>query len=276
MVVNEQGSAPIGVMVDSHCHLDCLKLDRHDGSLDAALNAARARGVGHFLCVSIELEKFDLLKAIAEAHDDVCISVGVHPCHTHSYQPSVDELLALASHPKVVAIGETGLDYFHDASTRDAQKALFSTHIEVSKRTGKPLIIHTRSSRQDVLAQLRDEGAERAVMHCFTEDWDTAQAALDLGYYISISGIVTFPKALELKDVARRIPLDRLLIETDAPYLAPAPNRGKPNEPAFLPDTAAYIAKLRDIPLAELIAATTANYQRLFRLETLPQLARAG
>ena len=254
------------MLVDSHCHLDMLNLARHDGSLDAALDAARARGVGHFLCVSVELEKFDAIRAIAEAHADVSLSVGVHPCHTDSRQPTIDELLALAQHPKVIAIGETGLDYFHDASTRDLQREMFSTHIEVARRTGKPLIIHTRSSREDVLAQMRAEGAERAVMHCFTEDWDTARAALDLGYYISISGIVTFPKALELKEGAKRIPLDRLLIETDAPYLAPVPNRGKPNEPAFVADTAAYIAKLREISVESLAQATTDNFRQLFRL----------
>ena len=262
------------MLIDSHCHLDCLNLARHDGSLPAALDAARARGVGHFLCISIELEKFDDIRAIAEAHDDVSLSVGVHPCHVAtSRNPSLDELLALAAHPKVVGIGETGLDYFHDASTKALQQAAFSTHIEASKRTGKPLIIHTRSSREDVLAQMRAEGATQAVMHCFTEDWDTAKAALDLGYYISISGIVTFPKALELKDVARRIPLDRLLIETDAPYLAPVPNRGKPNEPAFLADTARHIAELRGLDYETLAAATTANAARLFGLPTFPATA---
>ncbi|PQA50902.1 TatD family hydrolase [Amnimonas aquatica] len=253
------------MLVDSHCHLDMLNLARHDGSLDAALAAARARGVKHFLCVSVELDKFELLRGIAEAHDDVSFSVGVHPCHTDAGEPALDDLLALAAHPKVVAIGETGLDYFHDASTREQQQRMFSTHIEVSRRTGKPLIIHTRSSREDVLAQMRAEGAEQAVMHCFTEDWDTAQAALDLGYFISISGIVTFPKALELKEVAKRIPLDRLLVETDSPYLAPVPNRGKPNEPAFLADTAAHIAELRGISLETLAEATTRNFQALFR-----------
>ncbi len=253
------------MLVDSHCHLDMLDLSRHDGSLDAALAAARARGVGHFLCISVELEKFDAIRVIAEAHDDVSLSVGVHPCYTGTYLPTADELFALAQHPKVIAIGETGLDYFHDASTKALQQELFATHIEVSKRTGKPLVIHTRSSREDVLAQMREQGAERAVMHCFTEDWDTAKAALDLGYYISISGIVTFPKALELKEVAKRIPLDRLLIETDAPYLAPVPNRGKPNEPAFVADTAAYIAKLREISVERLAEATTANFRQLFR-----------
>ncbi|MDO9621211.1 MAG: TatD family hydrolase [Moraxellaceae bacterium] len=258
------------MFVDSHCHLDCLKLDRHNGSLDAALEAARARGVGHFLCISIELETFPEVLRIAERYDDVFATVGVHPCHTASRQPSVDELLTLAAHPKVIGIGETGLDYFHDASTKAQQQAMFSTHIEVAKRTGKPLIIHTRASREDVLAQLAAEGAERAVMHCFTEDWNTAKEALDLGYYISISGIVTFNKAQELKEVAKLVPLDRLLIETDAPYLAPAPNRGRPNEPAYLPDTAACIAELRGISIDELAAATTANYQRLFRLDTLP------
>jgi len=255
------------MLVDSHCHLDLLDLNRHQGSLDAALDAARARGVGHFLCISVELERFDDIRAIAERHDDVSITVGVHPCHTGSKRPTVDGLLALAAHPKVIGIGETGLDYFHDASTKDLQHEMFAAHIEVSKRTGKPLIIHTRASREDVLAQMRGQGAERAVMHCFTEDWGTAQAALDLGYYISISGIVTFPKALELKDVAKRVPLDRLLIETDAPWLAPVPNRGKPNEPAFVADTAAHIAELRGISVERLAEATTANFRRLFRLD---------
>ncbi|MEL0027152.1 MAG: TatD family hydrolase [Perlucidibaca sp.] len=253
-------------LVDSHCHLDLLDLTRHQGSLDAALDAARARGVGHFLCISVELERFDDIRVIAERHDDVSITVGVHPCHTSARPPTVDELLALAAHPKVVGIGETGLDYFHDASTKDIQHEMFSTHIEVSRRTGKPLIIHTRSSREDVLAQMRGKGDEQAVMHCFTEDWDTARAALDLGYYISISGIVTFPKALELKEVARRIPLDRLLVETDAPWLAPVPYRGKSNEPAFVADTAAHIAELRGISVEHLAEATTANFHRLFRV----------
>lgn len=257
------------MLIDSHCHLDRLDLSRHDGLLANALDAARARGVGHFLCISIELEGFDDIRVIAEAHDDVSLTIGVHPCHVHTARvPTLDELVTLAAHPKVVGIGETGLDYFHDASTRELQRAAFSTHIQASRRTGKPLIIHTRNSRDDVLAQMREEGAEAAVMHCFTEDWDTARAALDLGYYISISGIVTFPKAQELKEVARRIPLDRLVIETDAPYLAPVPNRGKPNEPAYLPDTARHIAELRGLSLEALAEATTANARRLFRLPT--------
>lgn len=264
------------MLIDSHCHLDCLKLERHGGSLDAALAAARARGVGGFLNISIELETLPTVLAIAEAHEDVWATVGVHPCHTGSHQPTVAELLQLAAHPKVIGIGETGLDYFHDTSTKDAQQALFDTHIEVARQTGKPLIIHTRASRDDVLAQLRSRGAEQAVMHCFTEDWATAKAALDLGYYISISGIVTFNKATEVKEVARQVPLDRLLIETDAPYLAPTPNRGRPNEPAFLPDTASCVAALRGIPVAALAAATTANFCRLFRLEALPQTVHAG
>ncbi len=263
------------MFVDSHCHLDMLKLERHDGSLARALDAARARGVEHFLCVSVETEKFGDLCAIADQHADVSLSIGVHPCHTDAHAPSVTELLKLAQHPRVVAIGETGLDYFHDASTREQQQALFSTHIEVARQTAKPLIIHTRSSRDDVLAQMRREGAERAVMHCFTEDWATAEAALDLGYYISISGIVTFNKALELKEVAKRIPLDRLLIETDAPYLAPTPNRGKPNEPAYLPDTAAHIAELRGLSVEALAEATTENFKRLFGLKSLSPLVLA-
>lgn len=257
------------MFVDSHCHLDMLKLDRHDGSMAAALSAARARGVQHFLCVSVELEKFDGMAAIAEAHPDVSLSIGVHPCYTDSQLPTEANLLARAQHPRVIAIGETGLDFFHDASTRAQQAQMFSTHIAVAKQTQKPLIIHTRSSKEAVLGQLREEQAPAAVMHCFTEDWETAKAALDLGYYISISGIVTFNKALELKEVAKRVPLDRLLIETDAPYLAPTPNRGKPNEPAYLPDTAAHIAELRGMSVMDLGRATTENFQRLFGLRSL-------
>lgn len=257
------------MFVDSHCHLDMLKLDRHQGSLAAALEAARARGVAHFLCVSVELEKFADMSAIADQHSDISLSIGVHPCHTDSQMPTEQALLAFAQHPRVIAIGETGLDFFHDASTRAQQQQMFSTHIAVAKTTEKPLIIHTRSSREAVLDQLRQEHAPAAVMHCFTEDWDTAKAALDLGYYISISGIVTFNKALELKEVAKKIPLDRLLIETDAPYLAPTPNRGKPNEPAFLPDTAMHIAELRGISVEELARVTTENFKTLFRMNSL-------
>jgi len=263
-------AAVVGAWVDSHCHLDRLVLDPYDGDLSGALSAARARGVRHFLNISIELETFPTVRAIAEAHDDVYCTVGVHPCHTASHQPTVEELMALAQHPKVLGIGETGLDFFHDASTRAAQEALFDVHMTVARALDKPLIIHTRESRDAVLAQMKARGAERAVMHCFTEDWATAVKALDLGYYISLSGIVTFKKAEQVHEVARKVPLDRLLVETDAPYLAPTPHRGKPNEPAFVVHTGQAIAQLRGLTPEALAEATTANYERLFRVHTGP------
>lgn len=253
-------------LVDSHCHLDFPDLR---DSLDDALALMRANDVRHALCVSVTLEDFPNVLALAEAHPHLYASVGVHPDNTGVRDPDVAELVALARHPKIVAIGETGLDYFRLKGDLEWQRQRFRRHIEASRKTGKPLIIHTRSAAEDTIRLMREERADEAggVMHCFTESWDIAQAALDLGFYISFSGIVTFKSATELREVACKVPLDRMLVETDSPYLAPVPHRGKTNQPGYVKHTAEAIAALRGIPFGELAAATTDNFFRLFRIE---------
>jgi TatD DNase family protein len=230
----------------------------------------RERQVTHALCVSVDLETFPEVLALAQAHDNVFASVGVHPDHEHMQEPDVDALIVLAAHPKVVAIGETGLDYFRlEGRTLDQmewQRQRFRTHIRAARATGKPLIIHTRSSADDTLKIMREEGADQVggVMHCFTETWDIAEAAMSLNFHISISGIVTFKSAKDLQDVARRVPAQRLLIETDSPYLAPVPYRGKTNEPAHVADVGRFIAGLRGISPEALGKVTSENFFRLF------------
>lgn len=251
--------------VDSHCHLDRLKLDGH-GSLEAAIQAARDNGVAHMLCVSINLEQWPGMVAAVEGFEDVSISVGVHPTEREGRDPDVDELLRLASHPKVVAIGETGLDYYHCQGDMGWQHDRLRRHIEAAKQCHKPLIIHTRESGPDTMRILEEEGARDAggVMHCFVEDREIARRALDIGFYISFSGIVTFKNAARLRDVARQVPMDRILIETDSPYLAPVPFRGKPNEPAYVRHVAEQLAELRGLTLEEIGERTTENFRRLF------------
>jgi len=254
------------MLIDSHCHLDRLDLGKYDGDLAAALQHARDNGVERLLCVSIDLENYPSMVRLVEPFPQVSVSVGVHPSHQGDREPSVDDLLERAAHPRVVAIGETGLDYYYGEGDLEWQRQRFRTHIRAARACGKPLIIHTRDARADTLAILAEEGAERVggVMHCFTEDWDIAQQAMALNFYISFSGIVTFRNATRLKEVARRVPLERMLVETDSPYLAPVPHRGKPNEPAWVRNVAEYIAELRGMALQELAAATTENYFRLF------------
>lgn len=249
---------------DSHCHPHLAPLDAQS---DAILAHARMQGVAHFLCVAVSLDDAPALESIAARHPDVAISAGVHPNEPEPENPGFEALLTAARHPAVVAVGETGLDYFRsEAAAIPAQKLRFRRHIEVARAVGKPLIIHTREAAHDTLEILREEGAKSVagVMHCFTEDEATARAALDLGFYISFSGIVTFKNADALRAVARLVPEDRLLIETDAPYLAPVPYRGKVNEPAYVPHVAAALAEVRGVSLAALAASTTANYLRLF------------
>ncbi len=253
-------------LVDSHCHLDRLDLSKHAGSLDRALQAAREAGVGHFLCVSIGMDNFPEVLRIARAYDDVSASVGVHPNEEAAHDADTETLVKLAADPKVVAIGETGLDYFRSEGGLEWQRERFRRHIAAAKRTGKPLIIHMREATDDTLRILREEGADAVggVMHCFVEDWATAQAAMDLGFHISFSGIVTFNSAKALQEVARRLPAERMLVETDSPYLAPVPNRGKPNEPAYVRHVAEFVATLRNEPLERIAEVTTENYFRLF------------
>ncbi len=222
--------------------------------------------VTHALCIGVNLPELPGVLQLAADHPNIYASVGVHPDYEDTPEPSIDTLTELSRHDKVVAIGETGLDYFRVSGDLEWQRTRFRTHIRAARECGKPLVIHTRSAAADTLAIMREERAGEAggVMHCFTESWDVACGALDLGFHISFSGIVTFKNAQEIKDVARRVPLDRMLIETDSPYLAPVPFRGKLNEPAYVRYVAEEIARLRDIPLEEVATATSTNFFRLF------------
>lgn len=254
--------------VDSHCHLDRLDLKPFDGKLESALAAARNVGVEYFLCVAINLEAIPYLAAIAEQFPGVYTSVGIHPGEKVTREPNVEELVALANNSHVVAIGETGLDYHYLNSNPLLQQERFRKHIQAAHSVQKPLIIHSRDARADTLQILREERARDigGVMHCFTEDWNTAHAALDLGFYISFSGIITFNNATELQKIAQRIPLEYLLIETDAPYLTPVPFRGKAkNQPAWVKYVAEKIAAIHEIELATVATATTENFFRFIK-----------
>ena len=254
------------MLIDSHCHLDMLDLSATDGSLQPFLDAARDHGIEHMLCVSVNFEDWPRMCDKVRGYPQVSVSVGVHPDRADCHEPTVEELVTRARTPGVVAIGETGLDYYHGEGDLEWQRARFRTHIRAARECGKPLIVHTREAREDTLRILREERAEEAggVLHCFTEDYDMARQAMDLGFYISFSGIVTFKNAVELKAVARQVPLERLLVETDSPYLAPVPKRGKPNQPAYVRYVAEYLAELRGESFTDLAAATTDNFHRLF------------
>jgi TatD DNase family protein len=251
------------MFVDSHCHLDFPELS---GDLPAVLDAMAANRVTHALCIAVNLPDLPRVLALAAGHANLFASAGVHPDYEDTPDPAVEELVALAARPKVVAIGETGLDYYRLAGDLSWQRERFRRHIRAAREAAKPLVIHTRAAAEDTLALMREERASEAggVMHCFTETWEVAAAALDLGFHISFSGIVTFKNARALKDVARRVPLERMLIETDSPYLAPVPFRGKTNQPAYVRHVAEEIARLRAIAVEEVAAATSANFFRLF------------
>ena len=255
------------MLVDSHCHLDRLDLTPFGGSIDGILAAAQEQDIGHFLCVSINLEAYPAMLGIAEAHDQVTASVGLHPNEQGGHDPGINELVESASHPKVVAIGETGLDYFRSEGDLEWQRDRFRRHIAAARQSGKPLIIHSRDAKEDTLAVLAEEGAGEVggVMHCFTGDWDMARRAMDMNFYISFSGIVTFKSAQELQEIARKMPADRMLVETDSPYLAPVPHRGKPNQPAFVRHVAEFIAELRNESYETVAAVTTQNFKALFK-----------
>lgn len=256
------------MLIDSHCHLDRLDLTAFDGRLDAVLDSARARGVRHFLCIGISTENAATVRAFTERYADVDCSVGVHPLDlVRGGEPTLDWLLEELEHPGVVAVGETGLDYYYQTETAVMQQDSFRLHLEAARQTGKPVVVHTRDAKADTLALLHEADLPNAgVMHCFTEDWDMAKACLDLGYYISFSGIVTFRNADMLREVARKVPADRLLVETDSPYLAPVPHRGKKNFPGHVADVAAFLAQWRGESYEQLAAQTTANFKRLFPL----------
>jgi TatD DNase family protein len=254
-------------LVDSHCHLDRLDFTKLGGDLDQALATARAHGVEHLLCVCIDMDNFPAVAELALRYPQIYASAGVHPNERDTRDPEAAELAALARQDKVVAVGETGLDYFHGRGDLEWQRQRFRRHIRAARDCGRPLIIHTRDAREDTLRIMAEEGAGEVggVMHCFTEDWAMAERALEMGFYISFSGIVTFRNAEPLREVARRVPLPRLLVETDAPYLTPVPYRGKSNQPAYVRYVAEQIAVLRGMPLEEIARATTENFFRLFK-----------
>jgi TatD DNase family protein len=253
------------MFIDSHCHLNFPGLVEQ---LDELLANMKDNQVSHALCVSVDLSSFPAVLALAEAHDNLYASVGVHPDYELDDEPTQAQLVTLAQHPKVIAIGETGLDYYRLAGDLEWQRERFRTHIRASRESGKPLIIHTRSAAADTLRIMAEEkaGEVGGVMHCFTESLDVAKAAIDLGFHISFSGILTFKNATGIKEVAQAIPLDKMLIETDSPYLAPTPHRGKTNQPAFVRHVAEEIARLRNITVDEVGVATSQNFNRLFKL----------
>lgn len=253
-------------VIDSHCHLNCLDLTEFGGNLDGVLQNAIDNGVSHMLCVAIDWETLPEVLTIAAEDPTIFASVGVHPNEQGGHDPSVDDLLAMANNPNVVAIGETGLDYYRTSGEIQWQQDRFRRHIEAARIIKKPLIIHTRQAREDTIAIMREAKADEAagVMHCFTETWEMAQQALDLNFYISFSGIVTFKNARELQDVATKVPIDRILVETDSPYLAPVPHRSKQNQPAYVKHVAEFIAELRGVSYEEIAARTSENFFRLF------------
>ncbi len=254
------------MLVDSHCHLDRVDLGPYQGDFSRFMESTLASGVAHMLCVAIDLESYPAMLSLVEPWPQVSVSVGVHPNDRERHEPTVEELVELARHPKNVAIGETGLDYFRSEGDLGWQQERFRRHIRAARAAQKPLIIHTREAREDTLRIMQEERAQEAggVMHCFTENWEMAQAAMEMGFYVSFSGIVTFRNAEELREVVKRMPLDRLLIETDSPYLAPVPHRGKPNEPRYVRQVAQKVAEVRDMEVDALIEATGENFFRLF------------
>ena len=255
------------MFIDSHCHLNLLA--EEEGGLDAVLAQAKENNVDHILSIAIDKSSCHEVISIAERYPNITASVGIHPNVEQEENFTADELVALAQHDKVVAIGETGLDYFRSEGDLEWQRDRFRTHIHAANQLKKPLIIHTREARDDTMDILEQENAEQAggIIHCFTENWDTAQRALDIGFYISLSGIVTFKNAKELQEVAKKLPLDRILIGTDAPYLAPMPHRGKTNKPAFVKHVAEFLAELRGDTVENIARSTSANFNQLFPTE---------
>lgn len=258
------------MIIDSHCHLNILPEDKV-GDLDQVIKTAHELGVDKMLCIAIHPDQWQDLLDIADRYEEVYVSIGIHPCEEKGVMVSDEALIAAASHPKVIAIGEVGLDYYHfDAEQEDMswQQDRFRQMIRLAKQLSKPLIIHTRHSTPDCLRILEEEGANEVggIMHCFVEDIETAKQAMALGFYISFSGIVTFKNAVELKEVAKVVPADRILAETDSPYLAPVPYRGKANQPGYTRYVVEELAKLRDVSFAEMAQQTTDNFNRLFKL----------
>ena len=252
------------MLIDSHCHID---FEEYAGRIPQILEDMARNQVTHALCVCVNLADFPRVLALAESHSQLFASVGVHPDQVEDASPKVNDLVERARHAKIVAIGETGLDYYRQNGDLEWQRARFRTHIRAARECGKPLIIHTREAGEDTLRIMREEGASQTggVMHCFTETLELARAAIELNFYISFSGIVTFKNALAIKEVAKSVPLERMLIETDSPYLAPVPQRGKTNQPGWVRHVAEEIARLRGISLEAVAEATTANFFKLFK-----------
>lgn len=251
------------MLIDSHCHLDFPDLA---ANLPQVLELMQQNGVGCAVCIGVNLENFPSVLAIAEAHSHIFASVGVHPEYLDVREPDIGELVRLAAHPKVIAIGETGLDYHWHKDAPEWQRERFRTHIHAARQCCKPLVIHSRNAAADTLRVMKEEGAGQVggIMHCFSESWEVAKIALNQGFHISLSGTVTFKNAVNIKEIARRIPLDRLLVETDAPYLTPEPYRGKTNQPGYVKYVAEEIARLRGLPYEEVVSATSDNFFRLF------------
>jgi len=256
------------MLVDSHCHLNFPELA---GRVGEALALMRENQVTHALCISVTIQEFPQVRALAERYPHIYASVGVHPDYADVPVVTEQELIALADHPKVVAVGETGLDYYRIKGGAEWQRERFRTHIRAARRSSKPLVIHMRDAADDTLRIMHEEGADKVggVMHCFTGTWDEAQAAIGLGFLISFSGIVTFKNATALREVARQVPLERMLIETDSPYLAPVPYRGKTNEPALVKHVAEEIARLRGLSLEQVARATSGNFFKLFKINNV-------
>lgn len=254
------------MLVDSHCHIPMLAQDM---VVDEVIANAKALGVEHMLCVSVDLDTYPEILSLAEQYDCVYASVGVHPNTSMQEEVTQETLVQLAFNENVIAIGETGLDYFRSKGDLDWQRERFRTHIRAAKSVNKPLIIHTRDVGEDITRILQEEGADEVggVMHCFVEDWDTAQKAMDMNFYISFSGIVTFKNAKQVQEVAKKVPLGRMLVETDSPYLTPAPYRGRPNQPGYTRYVAEFIAELHGTSLNHVAEQTTANFFKLFRID---------
>ena len=255
------------MFIDSHCHLDRLKLEEFNNNLDNVIDAATQAKVEHILCVSVTLKDFDEMASITKRYEHVSLSCGVHPLNQDD-KTDENQLFTLSQHKRVIAVGETGLDYFYAPETKEVQLDSFIKHVRVANRVNKPLIIHTRNAQDDTLKILRDENAQNVggILHCFTETWEMAKQAIDMGFYISFSGIVTFKNATELREVAKKIPDDRILIETDSPYLAPVPHRGKQNQPAYVVEVAKHLASIRGQSVEHIANISTQNFKTLFKL----------
>ena len=256
-------------IVDSHCHLDALDYEKLHHNVDDVVEKAKARDVQHLLTIGVTLSRFEKMRDSLAHRTDVSLACGVHPLDLDDEPFDYHRLLTLANHPKVVAIGETGLDYYYSIENKALQQSVFAQQIDIAKQLNKPVIVHTRCAREDTLQILADNHAEKCggVLHCFTENQEMADRALEMGFYISISGIITFKNAEALRDVVRNVPLDRLLVETDSPYLAPVPYRGKENQPAYVREVCEYVATLKGVSVEEFAQITTQNVERLFKIK---------